>query len=102
MNIIDENIKPIEKLCRQHNVDKLYIFGSFVTDSFSSRSDIDLLVSFGDVDLFNYYDNYLGIKESLEKLLSRSIDLVEDQAVKNPILRRSIDRNKKLIYGRAS
>jgi hypothetical protein len=101
MNIIDENIKPIKKLCKQHNVNKLYIFGSFVTDRFTSRSDIDLLVSFGDVDLFNYYDNYLGIKESLEKLLSRSIELVEDQTVKNPILRRSIDRNKKLIYERA-
>src|SRR5580693_9529196 len=101
MNIIEENIKPIEKLCRQYNVDKLYIFGSFYSDRFTIGSDIDLLVFFGNVDLFNYYENYLGIKESLEKLLSRSIDLVEDQTVKNPILRRSIDRNKKPIYGRA-
>jgi hypothetical protein len=31
--------------------------------------------------------------------IGKSIDLVEDQTVKNPILQRSIDRNKKLIYG---
>jgi predicted nucleotidyltransferase len=35
----------------------------------------------------------------LEKLLKRQIDLLEDQAVKNPYLRKSIDSSKKIIYG---
>jgi predicted nucleotidyltransferase len=50
--------------------------------------------------LENYFDNYIGLKNGLEKIFNRSVDLVEEKTVKNPVLRRSIDRNKKLIYGR--
>jgi len=38
----------------------------------------------------------------LEALFGRSVDLVENQAVKNPIFRRVIDREKQLIYERKS
>ena len=41
----------------------------------------------------------MELKEKLEQLLSRPVDLLEEQAVRNPVLRRSIDHNKKLIYG---
>jgi predicted nucleotidyltransferase len=102
MNIVEQNIKTIAQLCLLHKVEKLYVFGSLLTNRYNTGSDIDLLVSFGNVDLFSYFDNYLEMKEGLEKLFNQSVDLVEDQTVKNPILRRSIDRNKKLIYGRAS
>jgi predicted nucleotidyltransferase len=42
----------------------------------------------------------MDLKERLEKLLTRDVDLVEIQTVKNPILKRSIDRNKIFLYGR--
>lgn len=100
MNIVEQNIKTISELCQLHKVDHLYIFGSILSDKFHAGSDIDLLVKFGDVPLYYYFDNYSDFKESLEKLLGRPVDLVEEQTVKNPILRKSIDRNKKLIYGR--
>ena len=61
---------------------------------------MDFLVEFDDVDLYNYFDNYMDLKESLEELFDIKVDLVEIQTLKNPILIRSIDRNKKLIYGR--
>jgi uncharacterized protein len=101
VNIVEQNIQSIAQVCLLHKVDKLYIFGSLVSGGFDKQSDIDLLVSFGSVNEFNYFDNYLEMKEELENLLSRSVDLVEDQTVRNPVLRRSIDRSKKLIYGRA-
>ncbi len=43
----------------------------------------------------------MAFKEALEKLLQRPVDLVEEQTIKNPILKQSIDKSKKLIYGRA-
>ena len=101
MELIQEHIDEIIALCEKHYVHDLYVFGSVLTDSFSSDSDIDFLVRFGDIDLLEYFDNYMELKESLEKLLSRVVDLVEIQTVKNPILKRSIDHNKVLIYGRA-
>ena len=89
-------------LCEKHNVGELYLFGSVLTDAFTKDSDIDFLVKFSEVDPVEYFDNYMDFKESLEKLLFRTVDLVEMQTVKNPILKRSIENNKSLLYGRAN
>jgi uncharacterized protein len=99
MNIIDKNINDIKTLCRQHKVAKLFLFGSILTEKFKDSSDIDLLVDFSGVSLYEYADNYFELKNSLEKLLNRKIDLLEEKAVKNPYLRKTIDSTKLLIYG---
>jgi uncharacterized protein len=99
MSIVDKNIDMIRALCYKHKVAKLFVFGSILTDNFKKSSDIDLLVDFSGVDLYDYADNYFDLKKSLEKLLNRQIDLLEDKAVKNPYLRKSIDSSKQLIYG---
>jgi uncharacterized protein len=99
MRIVDKNIDQIRALCYKHNVAKLFVFGSVMTDKFSKSSDIDFLVDFSGVDLYNYADNYFDLKASLEKLLKRKVDLLEDKAVKNPYLRESIDSSKQIIYG---
>lgn len=65
-------------------MDKLFVFGSILTDNFKKSSDIDFLVDFTSVDLYDYVDNYFDLKTSLEKLLKRQIDLLEDKAVRNP------------------
>lgn len=102
MNLIDKNIDSIIDLCNKHNVKELYLFGSILTDRFNESSDIDMLIQFGQVDLLDYFDNYMDLKEELENLLNRSIDLLENQAIRNPIFRRIIDREKKIIYERKS
>jgi len=99
MNIVERNIATVSDLCKQHKVKNMYLFGSVLTNQFSSKSDIDLLVNFGDVNLYHYFDNYMDLKDGLEQLFNRPVDLVEEKTVKNPVLRRSIERNKKLIYG---
>jgi len=99
MRIIDKNLDKIGVLCRKHKVSRLFVFGSILTDNFTKYSDIDLLVDFTGVDLYHYADNYFDLKTSLEKLLKRPIDLLEDKAIKNPYLRKSIDSSKQMIYG---
>lgn len=99
MSVIDNNINRIKTICDKHKVAKLFVFGSVLTDKFEKNSDIDFLVDFSDVTLYDYADNYFDLKTSLEKLLKRQIDLLEDKAIKNPYLRRSIDSSKRLIYG---
>lgn len=99
MSVIDKNIDEIRALCNKHKVARLFVFGSILTDDFKKSSDIDLLVDFSGVDLYDYADNYFDLKTSLEQLLKRHIDLLEDKAVKNPYLRKSIDSSKQMIYG---
>ena len=100
MNIIDKNIDQIRDLCDKHKVAKLFIFGSVLSDKFRKSSDIDLIVDFLDIDLYGYADNYFDLKFALEKILRRNVDLLEDKAISNPYLRKSIDSSKKLLYGR--
>jgi uncharacterized protein len=99
MSIVDINMDNVKALCNKHKVARLFVFGSILTDNFKKSSDIDFLVDFSGVDLYDYADNYFGFKNSLENLFHRQIDLLEDKAVKNPYLRQSIDSTKKLIYG---
>lgn len=100
MELIDKNIDAIKELCDKHNVMELYIFGSVLTNKFSDSSDLDILIQFGKVELMDYFDNYMDFKEELEKLLNRPIDIVENQAIRNPVFRKIVDREKKLIYER--
>jgi predicted nucleotidyltransferase len=100
MKVIQENIEELRELCKKHHVREMFVFGSVLTEDFKSDSDIDLLVRFSGVDLKDYFDNFMDFKESLETLFSRPVDLVEIQTLKNPILKRSIDRSKKILYGR--
>ena len=99
MNIIEKNIDKIRELCKKHKVANLFVFGSVLTDRFTKGSDIDFIVDFNDVDLYDYADNYFDFKFSLEDILNRDVDLLEDKAVKNPYLRKSIDSSKQLVYG---
>lgn len=99
MKIIDKNKDKILALCNKHKVAKLFVFGSILTDKFKKSSDIDFLVDFDGVELLDYADNYFDLKTSLEKLLKRQVDLLEDKAIKNPYLRQSIDSSKQMIYG---
>ncbi len=54
------------------------------------------------IDVIDYFDNYMDFKEKLEKLMDRSVDLLENQAIRNPVFRKVIDRDKKLVYERKS
>jgi len=99
MGIVERNIEKIRDLCVQHKVASLFVFGSVLTDRFKNDSDVDLLVDFKDVNLYDYADNYFNLKTSLENLFNRKVDLLELKALKNPYLKSSIDSTKRLIYG---
>lgn len=100
MKLIEQHIKAIGKLCKQFHVSELYVFGSVARDNATNNSDIDFLVQFSEVDPLEYFDNYMEFKDRMSELFSKEIDLTEMQTIKNPILKRSIDRDKILVYGR--
>jgi len=90
--------ESIDRLCRELDVQRLFAFGSVLTDRFAESSDIDLIVEIGDKDPLSYSDKYFVLKFSLEEMLGRPIDLLEDRARLNPLLRKEIDRTKVLLY----
>jgi len=99
MKIIENNKDRIKALCKTHHVTTLFVFGSVLSDKFNKQSDIDFIVDFDSSKLKDYATNYFDFKFSLEALLQRDVDLLEEKALKNPFLKQSIDSSKQLIYG---
>jgi uncharacterized protein len=92
--------QELEELCRRFHVRRLDLFGSATGDDFDAeRSDLDFLVEFdprapGALS----FDAFFGLKESLEALFGRSVDLVEANAIRNPYLKASIERSRELLF----
>jgi predicted nucleotidyltransferase len=99
MDRLYQYLPEITRLCRQHKVKTLYAFGSVLTEKFSSGSDVDLIVKFQDIPVEDYADNYFDFKFSLQDMLKRPVDLLEEQAMRNPHFIQNINRQKQLIYG---
>lgn len=99
MNLIESHTKEITNLCKAHKVKSLYAFGSVITNQFNNQSDVDLIVDFEPFDVLDYSDNYYELKFSLESVLKRNVDLLEQKAIKNPYFLQTINQSKKLIYG---
>ena len=95
---LDKYTKEINALCIQHKVKSLYVFGSVLTDHFSEKSDIDLVVDIDSNDPFDYADRYFDLKFALQDLLKRPIDLLENKAIKNPYFLKNIESSKSLLY----
>ena len=96
-----ERIKPeIERVCRRLPVKRLGGFGSALRQNFSQSSDVDVLVIFDSGENIDLFDKYFELKEQLEDVFKRQVDLVVDKKFKNPVLRESINRTRIVIYER--
>ena len=88
-------------LCQTHKVKTLYAFGSSVTDHFNEQiSDIDLLVEIDANDPIERGEKLMSLWDKLEEFFHRKVDLLTDTSIKNPILRKNIDKTKILVYER--
>ena len=96
--IIEGKEVAIRDLCIQYDVKSLYLFGSVNTGKFKKSSDIDILVSFKDISIEKYTDNYFELHYKLENLFNRKIDLVTVNSLANPFFIESIEETKILLY----
>jgi predicted nucleotidyltransferase len=99
MTELDKHKDDIDRLCVDHKVKHLYVFGSALTSSYNDESDIDLIVDFEQIDVTDYADNYFALKFSLENILKRKVDLLEEKAIKNPYFRQVVNQSRELVYG---
>jgi predicted nucleotidyltransferase len=99
MKISEKNIEQIKQICKEFRVKNFSAVGSVLTDNFSSDSDIDFVVDFEENDPVKYTDLYFQLKDKLEHILKRQIDLIEERGIKNSFFRKEIDESKVVIYG---
>ena len=97
--LIETRRTELAEICRRFHVRRLDVFGSAAGDDFHpSRSDVDLLVEFDGGSKLKPLHQYFGLKEALETLLDRPVDLVVASAVKNPYISKSIEETREIVY----
>ncbi|GEM_PF-344686 len=91
--------EALEAICRRFGVRRLEVFGSALEGAWGDTSDVDFLVEFDVPEIAGYADRFFGLKEALEQLLGRGVDLVVASAITNPFFRRAVEERKVLVYG---
>jgi uncharacterized protein len=89
--------QALAELCRRHKLRELSLFGSVLRDDFGPKSDIDILIELEPGQLMTI-ERYLAIRDELEALFGRSIDLVEKPLIRNPYRRREILSTREVLY----
>ena len=97
---IAEKKKDLVALCRRYDVVRLEVFGSAArgTDFNLDSSDADFLIEFDPDSSLPPFDRYFDLVEEMRTVLGRSVDLIEDRAIRNPYLRVAIDKSRELVY----
>jgi uncharacterized protein len=93
ISLVEDRIREVRQICRRHGVGRLDLFGSAAGEGFDDLgdSDLDFVVSFERRDPPELFDRYVSLKEDLEGLFGRGVDLVmEGTAERNPYFAQSV------------
>ena len=98
-NFVSDKQASIAALCRHSGARRLDLFGSAVRQDFDSlRSDLDFVVVFDEIAPGDYFNAYFSLKEGLETLFERPVDLVVDRAIRNPYFRQRVESERLPVY----
>ena len=95
--IVALNKAPLDDFCRRWAVQEMSLFGSALRDDFGPDSDLDFLVSFDPTSRWNLWD-LVTMRDELEAITRRRVDLVQKEALRNPYRRRQILAHREIIH----
>ncbi|MDZ7771420.1 MAG: nucleotidyltransferase domain-containing protein [Balneolaceae bacterium] len=98
MDLAELKNEQLKKACEDYGVKELYVFGSFLSDTFADKSDLDFLVEFDRSGYQGAFNQYMGFKQELEEIYQRPVDLVKLQEFRNPVFQEEVERSKQLVY----
>lgn len=87
----------LSELCRKWKVTELSLFGSILRDDFGPDSDVDVLVVFEPEAPWSLWD-LMDMKEELEVVFGRKVDMIEKEALRNPWRKRRILSSYEVVY----
>ena len=97
--VLDQKRKEVIDLCRRSGARRLVAFGSVVRVDFDPlRSDLDFLVAFDNTAPTVFAQAYFELKEGLESLFGRPVDLVTESSLVNPYFRQRVASESQTVY----
>lgn len=96
--VVESKRDEITALCRQVGVRRLDVFGSVVSDDFDvEHSDVDVLVDF-DSEVGGGLRRYFALKDGLEQILGRPVDVISAGSIRNPYVEAQILATRERFY----
>lgn len=98
--LLEHHREQVAELCRRYHVAQLEVFGSAAEgEADADARDIDLLVEFEpNHDLGPWMHDYFALRDELQALFDRPVDLVMPGGMRNPYFLREVNRTRKLLY----
>jgi predicted nucleotidyltransferase len=96
---IHRNLPAFIAICEKNSVEKMFAFGSSISDEFNTdSSDFDLIVEIDESNPVIKGEKLIDLWDNLEQLFSRKIDLLTMNSLKNPYLLKEIESKKIKVY----
>lgn len=96
---LDQKRNEVAELCRRSGARRLDVFGSAVRADFDPQdSDLDFLVEFESAPPVAYAQAFFTLKEGLEALFNRQVDLLTQSSLANPYFRRRVAAELQTVY----
>lgn len=93
---ISRHTKEIEQFCKKYHIASLALFGSILTASFNSSSDVDFLVQFQKEYTPTLFD-LVDMESELESIIGHKVDLKTPNDL-SPYFREKVIAQSKIIY----
>jgi len=99
--VLEKNRQQVAELCRRVGARRLDVFGSAARGEFDPESsDLDFLVELDALPPAQYASAYFALKEGLEKIFARPVDLVTEPGLDNPYFRQRVQAERRNLYAR--
>ena len=97
--VLQEMVTSLQAILGDHLL-AIYLQGSFAAGGWDEDSDVDFLVEFDDVPPAAYANAYFALKDGLESLFGRPVDLVTGSSLVNPYFLTRINAERQTVYAR--
>jgi len=94
---LDEIKNVANRACKEFQVKKLYVYGSFARGTPTESSDLDLLVEFRDPD-YAPAGRFFGLLHFFEDVLDCKVDLLTIKSLKNPYFKKRVFEEMVTLY----
>ncbi len=78
---------------KKYGINNLGLFGSYARNLADNKSDIDIMIETREPDMYQL----VHIKEELETLFNKSVDIVRIRENMNPYLKKRIDKDGQYV-----
>jgi len=93
---IESRRAEIAAICARLGVRRLELFGSAVRSA--AARDLDFLADLGERSPAEYAAAYFELRDALEKLFAKPVDIVTPPGLANPYFRQRVEQEKALLY----